>query len=206
MKDAKGHGSDPRGGSSHMDGVNKIGKSPLNYGQLQGLWYHGSPVGEAGPGTIHVGTERAAKIALEARIGIPADGYGWHGQEYGKTLLAGQDTLKKMGQITNMFGATGFNAHAPQKDYFPPGRTERATMGGGKGPGISVPFDAHPAVFMYQLEGKMNNRADHPLSDSKANAVQRQLRNAGVYYKNEAEDSGSISAVVPNKTFLKRVI
>ena len=30
MKDAKGHGSDARGGASHQDAVNRLGRSPLS--------------------------------------------------------------------------------------------------------------------------------------------------------------------------------
>jgi hypothetical protein len=210
MKDAKGHGSDPHNGSSHMDGINKIGRVPIQ----PGLWYHGSPLGEPGIGPIHVGTATAAKQALEARIGIPADGRGWNGdREYGKTLLAGQDTQAKLGKTGYNVG-TGFNCGpgewkgktvpgAPKEDYYPTQRTERATMGGSKD-GPPVPFTARPAVRAYEIAGNMSNNTYYPTTDTRANAMSGRLKNQGTYYKNEGEDSGSISAVVPNKEFLRR--
>lgn len=221
MKDAKGHGSDPRG--AHADGINKIGVGgptkivgsgkfalapgitqlqPPTYAQQQNYWYHGSPNGEPNAqGPVHVGTERAARQALEARIGIPADGYGWHGQEYGKTLLAGQDTLRKRGESSDMFGASGFNSQAPQKDYFPTERTERAKFSNGD----PVPFEAKPAMHAYQITGSMSNSIAHPTSDTRANAMAGRLKNKGTYYMNEGEDSGYVSAVVPNRSFLEKI-
>ena len=118
MKDAKGHGSDPRGGA-HSQGVDQIGRQPVQ----AGIWYHGSPSGVPGQGPVHVGTALAAKQALEARIGIPADGKGWDGtREYGKTLLAGQDTLVKLDP--RGYNQTGYNSHAPKQDYYAPNRSD----------------------------------------------------------------------------------
>jgi hypothetical protein len=64
MKDAKGHGSDPRGGPAHSTGVNALGRTGLNYP----TYYHGSPIGEPGKRTaIKTGTSKAGeKIALVA--------------------------------------------------------------------------------------------------------------------------------------------
>ena len=211
MKDAKGHGSDPRGGSSHMDGVNKIGRVPVQ----PGLWYHGSPLGDPGVGPVHVGTAAAAKIALEARIGIPADGKGWNGdREYGKTLIAGQDTLDKMnktGYSQAPYNQTGYNcgnpfnpAGVPKEDYYPTDpRAYSAKMGSGKN-STPVPFDARPAVRAYEIAGNMSNNTFYPTTDSRANGMSGRLKNQGTYYKNVGEDSGSISAVVPSKEFLRR--
>ena len=54
----------------------------------------------------------------------------------------------------------------------------------------------------------MSNTIDKPYSDSMANGImnrQLNLENAkrGYYYINTYEDNGSISAVVPNKSFLQ---
>jgi hypothetical protein len=147
---------------------------------------------------VHVGTERAARIALEARIGTPADGYGWGGgKEYGKTLLAGQDTLRKMGQITDVFGASGYNSGAPKQDYYPTERTDRAKFSSG----TPVDFNSRPAVRAYQITGKMGRVT----TDARANAMAKSLKQSGVFYRNEAEDSGHLSAVVPNKAWLTMV-
>lgn len=211
MKDAKGHGSDPHGGSSHLDGINKIGRVPVQ----PGLWYHGSPLGEPGIGPVHVGTAKAAKQALEARIGIPADGRGWNGdREYGKTLLAGKDTqarLEAQGVYQKYTTGTGYNCggrqdgEVPKNDYYAKDRASLPTMGNEKrGTSIPIPFDARPAVRAYEIAGNMSNNTFYPTTDSRANGMSGRLKNKGTYYKNEGEDSGSISAVVPSKDFLRR--
>ena len=197
MKDAKGHGSDPRG--AHSAGVDQIGRVPIQ----PGLWYHGSPIGEPGLGPIHVGTKLAATEALEARIGVRADGKPWDGtQEYGKTKLAGTTTLAKMAD-KGQFKETGFNVDAPVKDYYPGDRKDHATMTA-TGKPIPIPLSAKPAIHTYNIAGHMSNSTTHPTTDTRANAVARRLKNQGTYYKNEGEDGGSVSAVVPNKTFLRR--
>ena len=201
MKDAKGHGSDPRGGPSHMDGVNKIGRVPIQ----PGVWFHGSPIGEPGPGPIHVGTHQAAQSALEARIGIPADGREWDGtREWGKTLLAGRETQARMetdGTRAKYTTGTGFNSTAPTKDYYPTDRTDEHPSFGGKQP---IPYDAKPAIHTYEIAGNMSNNTYHPTTDARANGMAGRLKNQGTYYKNIGEDSGSVSAVVPSKDFLRR--
>ena len=200
--DAKGHGSDPRG--AHAEGVNQIGRGSLNLP----VYYHGSPLGEPGIGPVHVGTALAAKEALEARIGIPADGKGWNGdREYGKTLLAGTDTLRALAKqgYHGGYPEIGYNSGAPsegkvpQHDYYATERATLPTMGSSHTP---IPLDAKPAVAPYNIVGRMSG---HMTTDDRANAMVGRLKNQGVFYKNKSEDLGSPSAVVPNKTFLRRV-
>ena len=210
MKDAKGHGSESRGGPAHGSGVDQVGRTPLTLP----VWYHGSPTGAPGAaGPVHVGTAAAAKVALEARIGIPADGKGWNGdREYGKTLIAGKDTLAKMdktGYSQAPYNQTGYNAGGsaeegiPKRDYYPTERpTERPTMGSAN---IPVPFDAKPSVAQYNIVGRMNNTATRPATDDGANRQTHRKMTGGLYYKNTAEDSGSISAMVPDRTYLRKV-
>jgi hypothetical protein len=191
MKDAKGHGSE-----AHSSGVQQIGRTPLI---APGVWFHGSPLGEPGVGQVHVGKALAAKQALEARIGIPADGKGWSGdREYGKTLLAGQDTLKKLDP--RGYNVTGVNCDAPKNDYYPSATTAR--MGNGN---TAVPLSAKPAVAAYSIAGRMSNSPANAYDDAKANGYAKRIKNSGVFYKNIGEDSGSVSAVVPSKDFLRRV-
>ena len=67
-------------GTGHI--VDKIDLSPK-------VWYHGSVSGDLRGGRtgLHLGTYEAATQALEARIGVPAEGE-WDGKrEYGKTKL-----------------------------------------------------------------------------------------------------------------------
>lgn len=74
---------------------------------VSNIFYHGSTDKDlAGKKGIHVGTYQAAKEALEARIGVPAEGE-WDGtREYGKTLLAGKKSLAKP---ENKWKSTGYN-------------------------------------------------------------------------------------------------
>jgi hypothetical protein len=207
MKDALGHGSDPRGGPAHGSGVDQVGRTPL----ALPVWYHGSPIGEPGPtGPVHVGDAAAAKIALEARIGIPADGKGWNGdREYGKTLIAGTDTLAKLakqgyhgGYPGTGYNSGGLNKPVPKEDYYPTdSRAYRATMGSKE---AAVPFDAKPAVGQYNIVGRMNNTDNRPGTDNGANRQTHRTMTGGLYYKNVGEDSDSISAVVPDRTYLRK--
>ena len=204
MKDRLGHGSESRGGPAHGSGVDQIGRTPL----ALPVWYHGSPIGEPGPtGPVHVGTMEAARQALEARIGIPADGKGWNGdREYGNTLIEGTDTLKKLAAqgYHDGYPETGYNAFdVPKKDYYPTERTnERAGMGKSDTP---VPFDAKPSVAQYNIIGRMNNTATRPATDNGANRQALRAMTGGLYYKNTGEAHDTVSAVVPDRTFLRRV-
>jgi hypothetical protein len=173
------------------------------------VWYHGSPTGFPGTtGPIHVGTQIAARQALEARIGVPADLQGWNGnREYGKTLLAGTDKLESIERgetpYYDKYPNSGYNVDAPKEDYYP---TKMPTMGWGAGATLMT-SNMQPAVRAYQIAGPMGNRPDTPYSDTQANGLAKaqQTRGGGkhgFYYKNIGEDSGSISAVVPNRNHL----
>jgi hypothetical protein len=171
------------------------------------VYYHGSTdINLAGKNGIHVGTKRAAKQALESRIGVPAKGE-WDGtREYGKTLLAGKKTLQKKNKEFGYFCDTGFNCgnDLPEDDYYPHERKKRASYSDG----TLIPFDSKPIIFSVKIIGKMTNTPSRPHSDDKANSMMiRNLRmgnaKSGYYYVNIGEDEGSISAVVPNASFLK---
>lgn len=171
------------------------------------IYWHGSPNGKLeGHNGIHIGTYQAAKEALEARIGIPATGE-WNGtREYGKTLLAGSKSINsgKYGK----YRASGYNASAPEDDYYPTDRTDERASYSDHTP---IPFDAKPAIFKVKINGRvMTNTPDTPHEDFKANGyIKAQLKKgravSGYYYTNVGEDEGSISAVVPSSEFLIRV-
>src|ERR1035437_9035982 len=85
------------------------------------IFWHGSPSGDMRGSEygLHIGTHEAAKQALEARIGVKADGTDWNGtEEYGKTKLAGKKTLKKLDPKGNL--ETGHNSgnDVPENDYY----------------------------------------------------------------------------------------
>jgi hypothetical protein len=169
------------------------------------IFWHGSPSGQLvqSLGGIHVGTYKAATDALEARIGIPKEGT-WDGsREYGKTLLAGKKSLQsgKYGKYRD----TGFNSDAPEEDYYPKDtKRESAKYGNGE----VIPYDVKPIIYPIKIVGNMTNSIYKPMSDTRANATIKSMMKQGkakngYYYKNDAEDEGSISAVVPSKEHLK---
>jgi hypothetical protein len=171
------------------------------------IFYHGSTDNNlSGKNGIHIGTKLAATQALEARIGVPAEGE-WDGtREYGKTLLAGKKSLETKPE--NKWKGTGFNCgkDVPDDDYLPIQRKERAKYSDG----TDIPFNCKPIIFPVKIIGKMTNTPYTPHSDSKANSLMiRNLKmnnaKSGYYYKNDGEDTGSISAVVPDKNFLEIV-
>ena len=172
------------------------------------VYYHGAINQEfAGKGGIHIGTKKAATQALQAMIGIPAEGE-WDGtREYGKTLLAGKKTLKKKSKTLSYDPIIYFNAmdDVPEEDYYPKGRKTKAVF---YSDGTKIPLKSKPLVFKVKITGEMMNTYDDPYKDAKANGfIERQLGmdNAkhGYYYVNNYEDKGSISAVVPDKSFIK---
>ena len=170
-------------------------------------FYHGTPTGEFGSAEVHVGTKQAATEALEARIGIPADGKGWQGKSnYGDTLLAGKKSIAsgKFGK----YRGTGFNVKIPENDFYLKDHPELA-KNAAFGDGTQIPLDVKPSVFSVKIKGEMTNSGNTPLSDTKANATIRgQLKKGnakrGYYYENVGEDAGSISAVVPSKSHLEK--
>lgn len=149
-------------------------------------WYHGSPSGDLRGGFygLHVGTERAAHDALNARIGEPARG-SWDGtRRYGDTLLK---------------GSSGVNMETGERDtsgdHYPSGAATYSD-------GSPVDLDSIPEVFPSHIVGPMTNTPQRPHEDFKANGymagqIKRGRAKSGYYYENVAEDEGSISAVVP---------
>lgn len=174
------------------------GKVPDEPIQMPGkpIWWHGSMSGDlrGGKTGLHLGTKLAAMQALNAHIGIPAIGQ-WDGtREYGKTLLAGQKTLKKLDP--RGYNVTGYNVDAPQEDYYPTKSIKYAD-------GTTAPMTNKPSIQAFKLTGGMTNTSWSPHPDFKANgymAASLKKGNAknGFYYTNEGEDAGSVSIVVPN--------
>lgn len=174
------------------------------------LFYHGTTDKNlSGKTGIHVGTKMAAKQALEAKIGVPAKGE-WDGsREYGKTLLAGKKRLREMNYVFGYDPIMNFNAtdDVPEEDYYPSERKKRAKY---FSTNKLIPLDSKPIIFQVIIIGEMSNTYGNPYSDGMANGMMgRYLKQGkakkGYYYKNKWEDEGSISAVVPNGSFLKIV-
>ncbi len=168
------------------------------------IFWHGSPGGDlrGADNGLHVGTYEAAKEALEARIGIPSEGE-WDGSRvYGETLLAGKESLK-----TGKYGAyrvSGYNAEAPTNNYYPTGTAEYSDR-------QKIPLTVKPSIIPVRIIGPMSNTAISPLSDSKANAqmrgnITKGTAVRGFFYKNDGEDYGSISAVVPGGSHIEMII
>ena len=167
------------------------------------VYYHGSVSGDLRGGNtgLHLGTRLAAKQALEARIGVPAEGE-WDGtREYGKTLLAGKIKLQDIEKKEGRYVITGMNCSAPDEDYYPLGGILCYPDGN------AVPLSVKPSIKPYRLATEMSNTRRTPHPDFKANgymAAQKKKGTArrGYYYTNEGEDSGSISVTVPNGTHI----
>lgn len=169
-----------------------------------GTFFHGSTDKDlSGKKGIHIGTHEAAKQALEARIGVPAKGE-WDGtREYGQTLLAGKKSLAKP---ENKWKSTGYNVGSdlPDDDYYPGDRDYKATYSDR----TEIPMDCKPIIFEVRIIGRMTNTTSTPHEDFKANgmmnrALKKGNAKSGFYYENVGEDAGSISAVVPDKSFLQ---
>lgn len=181
------------------DALDKLAMSTNDPGNF---YYHGSPSGDlvGSKSGIHVGTYKAAKQALEARIGVPATGE-WDGtREYGKTLLKGKN-------IIGEYECTGYNCGSdiPDDNYYPTDRKILPVYSGGGSVGIT----SKPIIYRVKIVGPMTNSPSNPLSDTRANAqmksqITKGKARSGYYYKNDGEDYGSISAVVPDGTWLQR--
>lgn len=158
----------------------------MSNGNLGAQWFHGSPSGSMQGSFygLHVGTERAAHEALEARIGSPAEGT-WDGTRiYGQTKLKGSHGVRM---------DTG--ERDTSEDHYPSGRANYSD-------GTPVAMDAVPEVFPVKITGPMTNTPQRPHPDYHANGymagqVKRGRAKSGYYYENVSEDEGSISAVVP---------
>ena len=201
-----GGGMDPGpggGGYAGPGGGKYIGPSRLAVGgradENDDVWWHGSGSGDlrGGKTGLHLGTRAAAEDALNARIGIPVEG-SWDGtREYGKTKLAGKNTILKR----NPYDLSGHNATAPDEDYFPHEHPDGMPAVSGQ----HIPMEPHwkPNIAGYRIKGVMTNTVRTPHGDWKANgymkgALKRGNAKRGYFYRNEGEDAGSISAVVPS--------
>lgn len=158
----------------------------------ENAWYHGTPDERTwqhgGQRGLHVGTYEAARQALEATIGSPAEGE-WDGtREYGKTPIVSNE--KRMGY------ATGLSC----RDQGSPRHENARYMNG-----LAVPLDARPSIIPVRISGAMHNSPEHPMDDEEANERILHRPGHGFYYRNVGEDSGSVSAVVPSAKHLERV-
>lgn len=175
------------------------------------VYWHGSPSGDlrGGKTGLHIGTRKAATQALEARIGVPAEGE-WDGtRPYGTTKLAGQRTLAQLSLERGYDLRTGVNAgyrgSVPDDDYYPDPKSHTWPR---FSDGTKLDENANPSVRPYKISGPMSNSRNTPYEDFKANGYMQAQKTKGtakrgMYYTNVGEDSGSISAVVPNGDHLE---
>ena len=169
-------------------------------------YWHGTASGDLRGGAtgLHVGTHLAAYEALTATIGYPVSGV-WDGtREYGKTLLCGKRTLQKRGIRPTGFNC-GFGSPFPEDDFYP-GEYKPATFSNGQ----PIPLDSKPDIFELEIVGKMSNSEYRPHGDSHANGRMRGLlkrgkAKSGYFYKNDGEDWGSISAVLPGEAHIRKI-
>lgn len=169
------------------------------------VWWHGSVSGDmrGGKTGLHLGTKAAAEDALHASIGYPAEGE-WDGtREYRNTKLAGKKSILQR----DKYGITGHNVDAPEHDYYPHEHPKGQLKYSN---GDLVPEDVKPSIKPFKIVGPMTNSIQNPHGDWKANgymqaALKKGNAKNGYYYKNEGEDWGSISAVVPNGSHVEPI-
>ena len=120
--------------------------------------------------------------------------------------MAGEKRLTELSKERGYGLETGFNCGRgiPEENYYPTDRKERAKYSDG----TDIPLDAKPNIYKVDIIGKMTNSTHNPHGDSVANGlIKRQLNKgvakSGYYYTNIGEDEGSVSAVVPDESFLK---
>lgn len=177
---------------SEIERALQIAKERIPPRHPQVMW-HGTPSGDlrGGISGLHLGTHEAARQALNARIGAPAQG-DWTGlRVYGETPLAGRNTILSR----DRYGLSGYNMDAPTEDYIPTKTLRYANN-------QEMPMTVEPVIYPFRIVGPMSNSFYSPMSDMRANAkmkemLTKQQARRGYYYKNEGEDVGSISAVVP---------
>jgi hypothetical protein len=163
------------------------------------IFWHGTASQDlrGGLSGLHLGTYEAAKIALEATIGIPVKGE-WDGKrEYGKTKLSGKKRLRTGEK--GKYRISGYNCDIPDDDFFPVDNPYKAKYSNGE----EISLKCKPIIFPCKIVGPMTNTIHNPHSDDMANSMMKgQLKKGnakkGYYYINDVEDSGSISVVVPN--------
>lgn len=148
---------------------------------------------------LHVGTKQAAMEAMEARIGIPADGKGWDGsRKYGDTLLAGHDRVAS--GVFGKYRNSGYNSNSPKGDFY--ARDHKFPT---VGENFSVSPDWKPWLRLVLIVGTMAKRhkTDSAANRSMGKLLSKGEAKEGFFYKNEGEDFGSVSAVLPNGSFVK---
>jgi 8-oxo-dGTP diphosphatase len=156
------------------------------------VWYHGTPDERTwkrgGQRGLHAGTYEAARQALEATIGTPAEGE-WDGtREYGRTPIVSNE--KRMGYATGL----------SWRDKGTPRHENAKYMSG-----HPVPLDARPSIIPVRIAGPMHNSPENPMDDEEANNRILSSSHHGFYYHNVGEDAGSVSAVVPSASHFERV-
>ena len=92
----------------------------------------------------------------------------------------------------------------PDEDYYPTQKKYRAKYSDG----TEISFDSKPNILKVKIVGEMTNTRKNPYTDNSANRnMWNDLRKGdakyGYYYINIGEDAGSVSVVVPNKSFIK---
>lgn len=163
---------------------------------LPGTFFHGNPSGNfnwhqpSSAGGFHVGSHRAAEEAVAARA---AHGKYSDGSEIALPLK-GSTTLHPTGEVL----PNGKEMMEVRHEGNP------AWLRGGR---ITSPMVNHPYHLGRYGRGSIGDMYDS--GDVSANAKVREIHSKGqtmrhgIYYKNAAEDPGSISAVLPGRQFWK---
>lgn len=162
---------------------------------LPGTFFHGHPTGNFNwdttgrPQGFHVGTKQAATEAVVARVGTRGAPTTYSGGERSGPTFPG--TVRPVDDPNRPYTRSEYVAHPEH-------------LRGGR---IDAPMVNHPAYlgsYGKGDDGDMNGSGD-VLANGKVaeiNSKGRTMRQ-GIYYKNVAEDTGSVSAVLPSRQSFK---
>lgn len=153
--------------------------SRSDFESLPGTMFHGTPSGVVGSGNapIHVGTQRAALEALGSRMAMG----------------------NPSGNVSG--GAAEERYNNAIKESRRPERSGKSNYSNGSP--IVAP---DPQIVGGRITGRMVNTPLSPYEDDQANSIASRYQSKnnmrqGLYYSNEAEDEGSVSAVLPRSSF-----
>ena len=176
-----------------MNGTQFHEMTQEEFAQQPGTWHHSSPSGEPGSagGSFHVGTYAAAAAVHDPRVDT------YRTNTFGQKYFAGNPGIVS-GRIVKPMTNTPY-LH-PSRNLTTDGKWGWSAEGVSKG----------------AMEDWPRRSSDEPMSDVRANAVERGIRNSGrkmrkgIYYINAVEGdyhaphySAAVSAVLPNRSHFK---
>ena len=168
------------------------------FAQQPGTWFHGTVNGMIDPGGtgFHVGTKYSAKIAMGVHLSRRVDDMNQHvdrQQEWREPhLLTTQRYVKEAKKTPGFIAPMGHIDPENDEPY--------------NNNGASV-YTSDPKVIPGRIVRPMANNPKTAKTDSNVNARaaegEQQETGEGEFYRNMAEDRGSISAMLPGRSHFR---